>query len=163
MIDGVMYLHTAFPNNVYALDLNNDQKILWRFLPKQDPLTQAVMCCDNVNRGLAYGDGKIFLQQNNGLLVALDAKSGDVVWQAQVTDPKSGATNTNAPMVVKNKVLTGCAGGEFGVRCFIAAYSTKDGALAWKAYSTGPDEDVLIGKNSTKQIHNIALYRYTRI
>lgn len=144
VIDGVMYVHTAFPNNIYALDLNNDQKILWSYFPKQDPNVQAVMCCDNVNRGLAFGDGKIYLQQNNGVLVALNAKTGELVWQTQVTDPKTGATNTNAPMVVKDKVLTGCAGGEFGVRCFMAAYYLKDGALAWKAYSTGPDADVLI-------------------
>lgn len=147
VIDGVMYLHTAFPNNVYALDLNNDQKILWSYFPKQEPSTQAVMCCDNVNRGLGFGDGKIYLQQNNGVLVALDAKSGKVVWQVQVNDPKTGATNTNAPQVIKDKVLTGCAGGEFGVRCFMAAYYLKDGALAWKAYSTGSDADVLIGKS----------------
>ena len=145
VIDGVMYVHTAFPNNIYALDLNNDQKILWSYFPKQEPSTQAVMCCDNVNRGLAFGGGNIYLQQNNGVLVALNAKTGDVVWQTQVNDPKTGASNTNAPMVVKDKVLTGCAGGEFGVRCFIAAYYLKDGALAWKAYSTGSDAEVLIG------------------
>jgi lanthanide-dependent methanol dehydrogenase len=150
VIDGVMYVHTAFPNNIYALDLNNDQKIIWRYFPKQEPNTQAVMCCDNVNRGLAFGGGNIYLQQNNGVLVALNAKTGEVVWQTQVNDPKTGATNTNAPMVVKDKVLTGCAGGEFGVRCFMAAYYLKDGALAWKAYSTGPDADVLIGENFNK-------------
>lgn len=151
VIDGVMFVHTAFPNNIYALDLNNDQKIIWSYFPKQDPSVQAVMCCDNVNRGLAFGDGKIYLQQNNGTLVALSAKTGDVIWQTQVTDPKTGATNTNAPMVVKDKVLTGCAGGEFGVRCFMAAYYLKDGALAWKAYSTGPDAEVLIGADFNQQ------------
>lgn len=97
VIDGVMYLHTAFPNNVYALDLNNDQKILWSYFPKQEPNTQAVLCCDNVNRGLGFGDGKIYLQQNNGVLVALDAKTDKLAWQVQVNDPKTGATNTNAP------------------------------------------------------------------
>ncbi|NOS97822.1 MAG: PQQ-dependent dehydrogenase, methanol/ethanol family [Methylotenera sp.] len=150
VIDGVMYLHTAFPNNVYALDLNNDQKILWSYFPKQEPSTQAVLCCDNVNRGLGFGDGKIYLQQNNGVLVALDAKTGKLAWQVQVNDPKTGATNTNAPQVIKDKVLTGCAGGEFGVRCFMAAYYLKDGALAWKAYSTGSDADVLIGESFNK-------------
>ena len=150
VIDGVMYVHTAFPNNIYALDLNNDQKILWSYFPKQDPQTQAVMCCDNVNRGLGFGDGKIFLQQNNGTLVALNAKTGALVWQVQVNDPKTGATNTNAPQIIKDKVLTGCAGGEFGVRCFIAAYYLKDGALAWKAYSTGSDAEVLIGADFNK-------------
>jgi lanthanide-dependent methanol dehydrogenase len=150
VIDGVMYVHTAFPNNIYALDLNNDQKILWSYFPKQDPSTQAVMCCDNVNRGLGFGDGKIFLQQNNGTLVALNAKTGALMWQVQVNDPKTGATNTNAPQIIKDKVLTGCAGGEFGVRCFIAAYYLKDGALAWKAYSTGSDADVMIGADFNK-------------
>ena len=150
VIDGVMYVHTAFPNNIYALDLNNDQKILWSYFPKQDPSTQAVMCCDNVNRGLGFGDGKIFLQQNNGQLVALNAKTGAVMWQVQVNDPKTGATNTNAPQIIKDKVLTGCAGGEFGVRCFMAAYYLKDGALAWKAYSTGSDNEVLIGTDFNK-------------
>ncbi|HSH71638.1 MAG TPA: PQQ-dependent dehydrogenase, methanol/ethanol family [Methylophilaceae bacterium] len=150
VIDGVMYLHTAFPNNVYALDLNNDQKILWSYFPKQEPNVQAVLCCDNVSRGLGFGDGKIYLQQNNGVLVALNAKSGNLEWQVQVNDPKTGATNTNAPQVIKDKVLTGCAGGEFGVRCFIAAYHLKDGALAWKAYSTGSDADVMIGNDFNK-------------
>lgn len=150
VIDGVMYVHTAFPNNIYALDLNNDQKILWSYFPKQEPMTQAVLCCDNVNRGLGFGDGKIYLQQNNGVLVALNAKTGSVEWQVQVNDPKNGASNTNAPQVIKDKVLTGCAGGEFGVRCFIAAYYLKDGALAWKAYSTGSDAEVLIGAGFNK-------------
>ena len=138
------------PNNIYALDLNNDQKIIWSYFPKQEPNVQAVMCCDNVNRGLGFGDGKIFLQQNNGQLVALNAKTGELVWQVQVNDPKTGATNTNAPQIIKDKVLTGCAGGEFGVRCFMAAYDLKDGALAWKAYSTGSDAEVLIGAGFNK-------------
>jgi lanthanide-dependent methanol dehydrogenase len=81
------------------------------------------------------------------MLVALNAKTGKLEWQVQVNDPKTGATNTNAPQVIKDKVLTGCAGGEFGVRCFMAAYYLKDGALAWKAYSTGSDADVLIGSD----------------
>ena len=162
VIDGVMYVHTAFPNNIYALDLNDDQKILWSYLPKQDPQTQAVLCCGNVNRGLAFGDSKIYLQQNNGILVALNAKTGEKVWDVQVTDPKTGATNTNAPMVVKDKVLTGCAGGEFGVRCFMAAYYLKDGSLAWKAYSTGPDAEVLIGKDfnqANPQYNALSVYK----
>lgn len=82
--------------------------------------------------------------------MALNAKTGSVEWQVQVNDPKTGATNTNAPQVIKDKVLTGCAGGEFGVRCFIAAYYLKDGALAWKAYSTGSDADVMIDADFNK-------------
>jgi len=150
IVGNMMYLHTAFPNNVYALDLNDNQKIVWSYFPKQDPAVQAVLCCDNVNRGLGYGDGKIYLQQNDGNLVALDAKTGAKVWSTLVNDPKVGATNTNAPHVIKDKVLTGCSGAEFGVRCFIAAYNIKDGSLAWKAYSTGPDAEMLIGEGFNK-------------
>ncbi len=145
VIGNMLFVHTAFPNNVYALDLNDNQKIVWSYFPKQDPSVQAVLCCDNVSRGLGFGDGKIYLQQNDGNLVALDAKTGAKVWSVQNTDPKVGATNTNAPHVIKDKILTGCSGAEFGVRCFIAAYNAKDGSLAWKAYSTGPDSEVLIG------------------
>lgn len=145
VVGNMMYVHTAFPNNVYALDLNDNQKIVWSYFPKQDPSVQAVLCCDNVSRGLGYGDGKIYLQQNDGNLVALDAKTGKKVWSTLVNDPKVGATNTNAPHVIKDKIITGCSGAEFGVRCFIAAYNAKDGSLAWKAYSTGSDADVMIG------------------
>jgi lanthanide-dependent methanol dehydrogenase len=147
VVGDIMYIHTPFPNNIYALDLNNNQKILWSYFPKQSPDIQALLCCDTVSRGLGYADNKIFLQQNNGELVALNAKTGAVVWSTKVNDPKIGASNTNAPHVFKDKVLTGCSGGEFGVRCFIAAYYIKDGSLAWKAYSTGPDSETLIGKD----------------
>ncbi|MGX8883299.1 methanol/ethanol family PQQ-dependent dehydrogenase [Methylovorus sp. SPW-M1] len=151
VINGVMYVHTAFPNNVYALDLNDNQKIIWSYFPKQDPSVQAVLCCDNVSRGLGYGDGKILLTQNNGVLVALDAKTGAPVWDAKVVDPKVGATTTTASHVIKDKVLVGCSGAEFGVRCYMSAYNLKDGSLAWRAYSTGPDADVLIGDGFNKE------------
>ena len=106
VINDIMYVHTAFPNNIYALDLNDNQKIVWSYFPKQDPSIQALLCCDNVNRGLAYGDGKIFLQQNDGKLVALDAKTGKKIWDVQVTDTRVGESNTNAPHVIKDKVIT---------------------------------------------------------
>ncbi|MFL9710673.1 methanol/ethanol family PQQ-dependent dehydrogenase [Methylobacillus sp. Pita1] len=150
VVNGVMYIHTAFPNNVYALDLNNNQKILWSYFPKQDPAVQALLCCDNVNRGLGFGDGKIFLQQNDGILVALDAKTGKKLWDVKVVDTKEGASTTNAPHVIKDKVVTGCSGGEYGVRCYISAYNIKDGSLVWRAYSTGSDADALIGKDFNK-------------
>ena len=164
VIGNMMYVHTAFPNNVYALDLNDNQKITWSYFPKQDPSVQAVLCCDNVNRGLGFGDGKIYLQQNDGNLVALDAKTGAKVWSTLVNDPKVGATNTNAPHVIKDKILTGCSGAEFGVRCFIAAFNAKDGSLAWKAYSTGPDSEVLIGADfNSANPHYSALSTYKDI
>ena len=151
VINGTMYIHTAFPNNIYALDLNDNQKIKWSYFPKQDPSIQALLCCDNVNRGLAYGDGKIFLQQNDGTLVALNSETGEKVWDVKVVDVKQGATTTQAPHVMKDKVITGCSGGEYGVRCYLTAYNIKDGSLAWRAYGTGPDSEVLIGADFNKE------------
>src|ERR1700721_1756011 len=107
VIGDVMYVHGPFPNPVYALDLNNDAKILWKYEPKQDPNVIPVMCCDTVNRGLAYADGKIFLHQADTTLIALDAKDGKVVWQVKNGDPAKGETGTSAPMVIKDKVLIG--------------------------------------------------------
>ena len=117
VIGDVMYVHGPFPNPVYALDLKNEVKILWKYEPKQDPNVIPVMCCDTVNRGLAYADGKIFLHQADTTLVALDAKNGKVVWQMKNGDPSKGETGTSAPMVIKDKVLVGISGGEFGVQC----------------------------------------------
>ncbi|ATG89068.1 methanol/ethanol family PQQ-dependent dehydrogenase [Methylomonas koyamae] len=153
VVNGVMFIHTPFPNTVYAID-QTTKAVIWEFTPTMDAdVTIPVMCCDTVNRGLAYGDGKIFLQQSDTVLTALDAKTGKRVWSVQNGDPKLGMTNTNAPLVVKDKVLTGISGGEFGVRGFLAAYDIKTGQLAWKGYSMGPDKDTLIkpGKSTTWQ------------
>ena len=135
VVGDVMYVHGPFPNPVYALDLNNDGKILWKYTPKQDPNVIPVMCCDTVNRGLAYGDGKIFLHQADDKLIALDAKTGNLDWSATNGDPSKGQTGTSAPLVVKDKVLVGTSGGEFGVQCSMTAYDIKSGKQAWKAYS----------------------------
>ncbi len=148
VIDGVMYLHSPFPNKVYALNLDN-QQILWKYEPKQDPAVIPQMCCDTVNRGVAYAEGKVLLQQADSTLVALDAKTGKLVWSVKNGDPKIGAVNTNAPHVFKDKVITGISGGEWGVRGFIAAYNLSDGKLAWKGYSVGPDAEMLIDPAKT--------------
>jgi len=154
VVDDVLYIHTPFPNTVFAID-QKTQSVIWEFTPTQDAdVTIPVMCCDTVNRGLAYGDGKIFLQQSNTVLTALDAKTGKRVWSVQNGDPKLGMTNTNAPLVVKDKVLTGISGGEFGVRGFLAAYDINTGKLAWKGYSIGPDKEVLLNPTKTTTWEN---------
>ena len=152
VIGDVMYVHTPFPNIVYALDLNNDGRILWKYEPKQDPSVIPVMCCDTVNRGVAYGDGKIFLYQADATLVALDAKTGKSVWSAKNGDPAKGETGTSAPMVIKDKVFVGISGGEFGVRGRMTAYNIKDGKQAWLAYSTGPDQEMMIDPEKTTEL-----------
>ena len=149
VVDDVIYIHSPFPNKVFALN-QADQTIKWIYQPTQNAdETIPVMCCDTVNRGLAYGDGKIYLLQADTTLVALDAKTGTRVWSVKNGDPKLGMTNTSAPFVVKDKVIVGISGGEFGVRGFLAAYNAKDGTLAWKGYSMGPDADTLIDPKET--------------
>jgi len=148
VIDGTMYLHSPFPNKVFAIDLDT-QKILWKYEPKQDPAVIPQMCCDTVNRGLAFAEGKVFLQQADSNLIALDAKTGKLIWTVKNGDPKLGAVNTQAPHVFKDKVITGISGGEWGVRGFLAAYDINTGKQVWKGYSTGPDAEMLMDPDKT--------------
>jgi len=148
VIGDTMYMHTPFPNNVYAINLK-DQTFKWKYEPKQDADVVPVMCCDTVNRGLAYGDGKIFLQQADTTLVALDARTGKVVWSVKNGNAKIGETNTNAPHVFKDKVYTGISGGEFGVRGRMQAYDIKTGRLVWKGYSEGTDAEMIMDPAKT--------------
>jgi PQQ-dependent dehydrogenase (methanol/ethanol family) len=155
VIGDVMYVHAPFPNTVYALDLKNDGKILWKYEPKQDPNVIGIMCCDTVNRGVAYGDGKIILNQADTTVVALDAKSGKVVWTVKngdQIDGGKGESGTSAPVVVKDKVIVGISGAEYGVRGHLSAYNLSDGKLAWRAYSTGPDAETLIDSEKTTHL-----------
>jgi PQQ-dependent dehydrogenase (methanol/ethanol family) len=149
VVGNTMYVHTPFPNIVYALDLDHDAKILWKYEPKQDPNVIPVMCCDTVNRGVSYGDGQIFLHQADTTLVALDAKTGKVVWSVKNGDPSKGQTGTSAPHVIKDKVLVGISGGEFGVQCHVTAYDIKDGKMVWRAFSEGPDDQIIVDPEKT--------------
>jgi len=152
VVGDVMYVHTPFPNTVFALDLNNEGKILWKYEPRQDPNVIPVMCCDTVNRGVAYADGKIFLHQADTTLVALDAKTGKPVWTAVNGDPKKGETNTATVLPVKDKVIVGISGGEYGARCHVTAYDMKTGKQVWRAYSMGPDKEMLMDPEKTTEL-----------
>ena len=152
IIGNMMYVHTPFPNIVYALDLAKENRIVWKYEPKQDPNVIPVMCCDTVNRGVAYADGKIFLHQADTTLVALDAKTGKVEWSVKNGDPGKGATGTSSPLVVKDKVLVGISGGEFGVQCHVTAYDLKTGKQSWRAYSEGPDDQIMLDPVSTTEL-----------
>jgi len=153
VVDGIMYVHTPYPNNVFAISLDEPDKILWQFKPKQNPAARAVACCDVVNRGLAYAPaGKdypatIFLNQLDGHVVAINAKTGEVLWKMENSDIAMGSTLTVAPFVVKDKVIVGTSGAELGVRGYATAYNIKDGKQAWRVYATGPDEDIKLSKD----------------
>ncbi|MBY8975681.1 methanol/ethanol family PQQ-dependent dehydrogenase [Rhodobacteraceae bacterium NNCM2] len=152
VIGDTMYVHTPFPNKVYALDLNADGRIIWKYEPKQDPDVIPVMCCDTVNRGPAYANGKLFLHQADTTVVALDAKTGKVLWSVKNGDPSKGETNTATVLPVKDKVIVGISGGEFGVQGSVTAYNMDTGELVWRAYSTGPDDQILMDPEKTTHL-----------
>jgi len=144
VINNVMYVHTSFPNKVYALDLTKPgAPIIWQFTPEQPTEAIPIACCDLVNRGLAYhASGKLFIELLAGDLLALDAKTGKQLWRVPNADYKQGSTMTNCPLVVKDLVIAGISGGEFGVRGRVTAYDVNTGKEVWRGYSTGPDSEV---------------------
>ena len=143
VVGNTMYVHTPFPDVVYALDLTKEgAPVKWKYVPTQDSKVIPVACCDTVNRGVAYADGSIFLNQLDATTVALDAETGKELWKVKQGDYKNGQTITSAPMVVKDKVISGISGGEFGVRGFVTANDTKTGKQLWRMYSTGPEAEV---------------------
>ena len=152
VVGDMMYVHTPFPNNIFALDLSDNGKIVWRHTPQQDPEVIAVMCCDTVNRGVAYADGMILSHQADTTLVALDAKTGEEKWSIKTGDPAIGETNTATVLPVGDKVIVGVSGGEYGVRGRVTAYNLSDGSEAWKAYSVGPDEEMLVNPETTMSL-----------
>jgi len=147
VIGDTMYVITPWPDMVYALDLSKDGAIKWVFKPHPSRASQGVACCDVVNRGVAYSDGKIFFNTLDDHTIAVDADTGKAIWDTKLGDINKGETITMAPLVVKNHVLVGVSGGELGVRGWLKSLDTSTGKVQWTAYSTGPDKDVLIGKD----------------
>jgi PQQ-dependent dehydrogenase (methanol/ethanol family) len=146
VVNDTMYVVTPFPNYVYALDLGKPgAPVKWKYEPKAEASAQGVACCDTVNRGAAYADRRIFFNTLDNHTIALDAASGRELWNSKLGDINSGETITMAPLVVKGKVLVGNSGGEYGVRGWLTALDAGTGKIAWRAFSTGSDEDVLIG------------------
>ena len=141
-----MFVVTPFPNRVIAFDVSKPGvRVKWTFDPKANPRAQGVACCDAVNRGAAYAEGRLFFDTLDNQVVALDGASGKELWRTRLGDFATGQSMTMAPIVVKDKVLVGNSGSEFGVRGFVAALAVATGNEAWRAYSTGPDKDVRIG------------------
>ncbi len=148
VVGGTMYIVTPFPNHLFALDLSQPGAPLkWTYQPPVQRAAAGVACCDVVNRGAAYYDGKVFYNILDNQTVAVDARTGREVWRTKLGDINRGETMTMAPLVVKDKVLVGNSGGEMGVRGWLTALDANTGEIAWRAYSTGPDEDVLIGED----------------
>jgi PQQ-dependent dehydrogenase (methanol/ethanol family) len=137
VVNGIMYVTTSF-SHVYALDARTGQE-LWHYKHKLGPIT--TYCCGPNNRGVAaYGDN-VYLATLDSKLVALNAKTGAVVWQSDIADPELGYSETMAPTAVKGKILIGTNGGEYGIRGFVKAYDAKDGKLLW-TFNTIPENSV---------------------
>jgi PQQ-dependent dehydrogenase (methanol/ethanol family) len=146
VVGNTMYVVTPYPNLLHALDLTKPgAPPKWTYKPGPMLAAQGVACCDVVNRGAAYAEGRIFYNTLDAHTVAVDAATGREVWKTRVGDINRGETITMAPLVVKGKVLVGNSGGEMGVRGWLTALDAKTGKVAWRAYHTGPDKDVLIG------------------
>jgi PQQ-dependent dehydrogenase (methanol/ethanol family) len=146
VVGSTMYIVTPYPNILYALDLRKSPAtVKWKYEPKPAAAAQGVACCDVVNRGAAYANNKIVFNTLDVHTVAIDASTGKELWKVKLGEINKGETMTMAPLIVKNKVLVGNSGGEMGVRGWLTALDLDTGKIAWRAHSTGPDKDVLIG------------------
>jgi len=146
VVNNTMYLVTPYPNVSYALDLAQaGQPLKWKFRPENAQAAAGQACCDVVNRGAAYADGRIFYNLLDGHTVAIDANTGKQLWRTKMADLARGETMTMAPIVVKGKVLVGSSGGEMGVRGWLAAIDANSGKELWRGYNTGSDRDVKVG------------------
>jgi lanthanide-dependent methanol dehydrogenase len=149
VVGGMMYIVMPFPNRLYAFDISDPRqpRVAWSHDPEPLLAAQGVACCDHVNRGAVYAHGRLYYVTLDNQVVAVDATTGEEAWRTLVGNVHIGETMTMSPLVVRNNVIVGNSGGEFGVRGWIAAMDAETGEEIWRAWSTGPDADVLIGPN----------------
>ena len=151
VVDGIIYTTTSW-SKVYALD-GKTGRLLWKFDPEVPGKAAANACCDVVNRGLAFSEGRLFLGTFDGRLISLDAKTGDLIWSVLTVDQSKPYSITGAPRVAKGKVYIGNGGADLGVRGYVSAYDVRTGDRVWRFYTVpgdpadGPDgeasDDVL--------------------
>ena len=146
VVGGVLYAVTPYPNKLIAYDLSTGQ-VKWTYAPQVSEYAKGVNCCDTINRGAAYANGKIVYNLLDNTTVAVDAVTGKEIWRRNNVDVHTGITMAGAPIIVKNKVFVGTVSGEMGVRGWVQALDLATGKPLWRAYTTGPDKDVLIGSN----------------
>ncbi len=147
VVGDTMYVVTPKPNRVYALDLGRDGFVQWEFRADLEDLELATQraCCGAQTRGLAYADGKLFFNTLDGQATALDASTGELLWQDDPTDYPVSEVRTGAPLVAGRSVIFGVSGGDRGVRGHVTAYDIDTGDVRWRYHNLGPNEDVGIG------------------
>src|ERR1700688_2212274 len=144
VVNNTMYVVTPWPNVLYAFDLTKEgYPLRWKYRPDVSANSIGMSCCDTVNRGAFFADGKIVYNLLDGHTVAVDAKSGREIWKTKIADVGVGETTTMAPLVVKDRVIVGASGGEFGIYGWIKGLDLNTGRTVWTARNIGPDADML--------------------
>jgi PQQ-dependent dehydrogenase (methanol/ethanol family) len=155
VVNNTMYVVTPYPNVLYAFDLTQEgYPLKWKYRPNVNPAVIGIACCDLVNRGAFYADGKIVYNLLDGYTVAVDATTGKEIWKTKIADVYKGESTPMAPLIVKDKVIVGTAGGEYGVRGWIKGLDLKSGQILWTAYSIGPDDEVLVNQATFKSFYD---------
>jgi lanthanide-dependent methanol dehydrogenase len=154
VVDKTMYVVTPYPNVLYAFDLTKEgYPLKWKYRPWVSPASIGVACCDVVNRGAFYADGKIIYNLLDGHTVAVDAATGKEIWKTKIAEVNKGESTPMAPLVVKDRVIVGTAGGEMGVRGWVKGLDLKTGEVVWTGYSIGPDAEVLAKPETFKPFY----------
>jgi PQQ-dependent dehydrogenase (methanol/ethanol family) len=155
VVGGTMYVVTPYPNVLYAFDLTKEgYPLRWKYRPWVDPAAIGMACCDLVNRGAAFAGGRVVYNLLDGHTVAVDAATGKELWRTRVADVRVGETLTMAPLVARNRVIVGAAGGEYGIRGWLKGLDLATGAVAWTGYNLGPDEEVLARPGTFKPFYH---------
>jgi PQQ-dependent dehydrogenase (methanol/ethanol family) len=155
VVNNTMYVVTPYPNVLYAFDLTQpDYPLKWKYRPMVDPNALGMACCDAINRGAFYSAGKIVYNLLDGHTVAVDAATGRELWNTRVADLSEGETTPMAPIVVRNRVIVGPSGGEFGIHGWTKALDLETGNLAWMARNVGPDSAILARPGTFKPFYD---------
>ena len=145
VVGSTMYVVTPFPNVLYAFDLTREgYPLKWKYRPDVNPASVGIACCDAINRGAVYADGKIIYNLLDGHTVAVDARSGQEIWKTQIADISQGETTPMAPFVAGNRVIVGPSGGEFGIYGWVKGLDLATGKIVWTAHNMGPDTLMLV-------------------
>jgi PQQ-dependent dehydrogenase (methanol/ethanol family) len=155
VVGTTMYVVTPYPNVLYAFDLSQPgYPLKWKYRPDVDAAALGMACCDAINRGAFFAQGKIVYNTLDGHTIAVDAATGRELWNSRVGDLAEGETMPMAPLVVGNRVLVGPSGGEFGIRGWVKALDLETGRLAWTGYNVGPDAEVLARPGTFKPFYD---------
>ena len=151
VVNNTMYVVTPWPNVLYAFDLTKDgYPLRWKYRPDVSANSIGIACCDSVNRGAFFADGKVIYNLLDGHTVAVDAVSGQEIWKTKIADVAKGETTTMAPLVVKDRIIVGASGGEFGIYGWIKGLDLKTGRIVWTARNLGSDADMLARADTFK-------------